>query len=611
MIGNVTDYIAAHLQMKNFVVKVSAWIPGQLYVVADSPRTIADSLTSSLYLAMKQYVLISDEEREIVERSCSKLPNPVWVRIKHGKYKGDIAQVFDSDLLNDLVAVLIPPRDFPYPMPRGSRSLLDQSRLLNGDAVSNINRGEEVVGCKYKGEIYYKGLLLHNFHRDRLEHVVCPHANDIQLHLQSGWDQSFLKSTVVAFSMQFLHIGDWAKIVKGDLSSEIRKVASTDHPAGSATLDLSLDGHRKEIEVRLQDIERVFLVGDMVRVVAGPYLGVEGHIVEMLPVQQLFKPPPNIESIQIGDGIEVLVGEHMGKYGIVCWLPKGGDNIWFQHETLNIPVPISCVQRTHLPHLQMLQYTKDKGYDVKPGDVVRVACGPEYQMKGIVQSINFPHARLTLLSDIDYSLVDVPISFVIKVCNANPDSFKKEIGQEVFIIGGDHKGYQATLYSLTSENCTVAVHGQQRTTLQLQNVATRYGMRLNGAMLKGIDMLSFCKMQRRSYLAPKLRSVTPPPEKTTWTARPEDQAGNPLPTVNPTCLAAKPDAWTVDADDVLDSFDSRTEKLKEGPLAWLMKKEFSSKFTIHHVMLKVSPSLMGAGYTIDSCQWLVPIHFSV
>jgi transcription antitermination factor NusG len=305
MIGNVTDYIAARLRTKNFVVKVSAWIPGQLYVVADSPKTIANSLTSSLYLAVKQYVLISDEEREIVERSCSKLPNPAWVRIKHGKYKGDIAQVFDSDLLNDLVAVLIPPRDFPYPMPRGSRSLLDRSRLPNGDAVSNINRGEEVVGCQYKGERYYKGLLLHNFHRDRLERVVCPHANDIQLHLQSGWDQSFLKSTVVAFSMQFLHVGDWAKIVKGDLSSEIGKVASTDHPAGSATLDLSLDGHRKEIEVRLQDIERVFRVGDTVRVVAGPYLGVEGHIIEM--VNDIFRLCQDVSKEEVNVSFQLSI----------------------------------------------------------------------------------------------------------------------------------------------------------------------------------------------------------------------------------------------------------------------------------------------------------------
>ncbi|KAG2107664.1 uncharacterized protein F5147DRAFT_774111 [Suillus discolor] len=74
--GSVTDYIAAHLRKKHFIVKVSAWIPGQLYVVADSPKTIADSLPSSLYLAVKQYVHISDDKREEVECSYCKLPSP-------------------------------------------------------------------------------------------------------------------------------------------------------------------------------------------------------------------------------------------------------------------------------------------------------------------------------------------------------------------------------------------------------------------------------------------------------------------------------------------------------------------------------------------------------
>ena len=82
--------------------------------------------------------------------------------------------------------------------------------------------------------------------------------------------------------MQFLHAGNWAKIVKGDLSSEVGMVTSTDHTVGSATLDLSLSGHRKEVECQLQDIECVFRIGDTVRVVAGPYFGVEGHIIEMV-----------------------------------------------------------------------------------------------------------------------------------------------------------------------------------------------------------------------------------------------------------------------------------------------------------------------------------------
>ncbi|KAG0703420.1 hypothetical protein DFH29DRAFT_998559 [Suillus ampliporus] len=559
--GNVTDYIAAHLRKKKFDVKVSAWIAGQLYVVADSPKTIAKSLPFSLYLTMKQYVRISDEEREVVERSYNKLPNPAWVRIKHGKYQGDIAQVFNSDLPNGFIA-----------------SLLDRSRLPNGNTVSDINDGEEVVGFKFKGETYYMGLLLHNFHRDRLERVVCPHADDIQLHLQSGWNQSFLKRTVVVFLMQFLHVGDWARIVKGDLSSEIREVTSTDHPAGSATLKLILSGQRKKVELRLQDIERMFQIDDTMaddifcicQDVSKEQVEVSKHYLDRcplghalqarLPTQQIFKPPPDIKSIQIGDFIEVLIGEHIGKCGIV---------------------PISVVRRTHLPHLQTLQYMQDKGYDVKPGDVVRVARGPEYQTKGVVRSVDFPNARLTLLSDIDHSLVEVPISFVIKVRNASLDSFKKDIGQEVFIIGGDRKGYRATLYSFTSENCIVAVHGQQRTKIEPKDVATRYGMRLNGVMLEGIDI------------------ITPPPEKvppsssvaitdpstssSMWTASPD----NPLPS-----LTAKLNPWTVNSDNI-DSIDARLDKLKEGPLAWLMKKEFFLQFTMHHAMLKVSPLFMG------------------
>ncbi|KIK35767.1 hypothetical protein CY34DRAFT_95509, partial [Suillus luteus UH-Slu-Lm8-n1] len=548
----------------------------QLYVLADSPKTISDSLPFSLYLAVKQYVRISDEEREAVEWSCRKIPNPAWVRIKHEKYKGDIAQVFDSDLPNNFVVVLVPPRDFPYSMPRGSRSLLDRSRLPNGDAVSNISISEEVIGCKYKGERYYMGLLRKNVHRDRLEPVICPHADDVQLHLQSGWNRTFLKITVHAFAMQFLRVGDWARIVKGDLRSEIGQVVSTDHPAGSVTLALTFSGFRKEVDIRLEDIERIFQVGDSVRVVAGSYLGVEGYIIQMVDdiirlCQDVSKEEVNIsvESVQIGDSIDVLIGEHMGKSGIVRWLSKGGNYLWFQHESSNIPVPIKTVQQ--IPNLQTLQFTQDRGYDVKAGDVVKVARGPEYSTKGVVQSVDFPNTRLTLLAETDHSLVDVPIGFVIKVHDTSLDSFKKDIGQEVYIIGGDYKGYRATLYSLSSMDCTVALHRQQRTKIQLKNVATR----LNGAMLEGPDMLLFCEMRRRSYLAPQPRSVTPPPEKVASSSSASIE--------NPTVSQFTWTTWSASSED-LDT---------AGPLAWLMNKEFCSKFATHHAMLKVSPSFMG------------------
>jgi hypothetical protein len=138
-------------------------VTGQLYVVADSPRTIAKAIPPSHTTAVKDYLLVAEEEREVVERSRPKLPCPAWVMIKYGPHNGDIGRIFSTDLPNDMVAVLTPVRHFPYEMPRGSRALLERSRLPNTKDVSDIIYDNEVVGWKYRGESYYMGLLLKNF----------------------------------------------------------------------------------------------------------------------------------------------------------------------------------------------------------------------------------------------------------------------------------------------------------------------------------------------------------------------------------------------------------------------------------------------------------------
>ncbi|KAG1866330.1 hypothetical protein C8R48DRAFT_772429 [Suillus tomentosus] len=152
-----THHIAEHLCNKGFPVTVSVWLPGQLYVS----------------------LCISEEEHEVVEHSNIKLPNSSWVRIKHGKYKGDIGYVFDPNQSNLFITVLIPLQEFPYNMPQGSVVLLDRSRLPNDNTVSDILDGD-VVGYSYKGQQYYWGLLLlKNIHRHLVELVASPHADDI------------------------------------------------------------------------------------------------------------------------------------------------------------------------------------------------------------------------------------------------------------------------------------------------------------------------------------------------------------------------------------------------------------------------------------------------
>ncbi|KAG1836179.1 hypothetical protein DFJ58DRAFT_847121 [Suillus subalutaceus] len=561
-----TEYVTSHLRKKGFPVTVSAWAAGQLYVVADSPKTVAKSLPLSLYLAVKQYTLVTEEERGAVERSQSEFPNPAWVRVKNGPYRGDTALVFEQ-LPNGIVAILIVSRDMPYAMPGRTRALVEQSRLPKNKTVSDVIHDDQV------------------------------------LHLESGWDRIFMKETVIAFSMQFLRVGDSVRVVTGSLRGELGKVVSTDHTVGSNT---------------------VFRVGDTVRIVAGSYFGLEGHIIQMredichvcqygtneeievskyyldgrplthtltsrLPTQQYFEPYES-DSIQIGDYIEVQGGKHKGRHGIVDWCAKGDTDIWFKDiftsnnvELSSISVPAAMVQQMDIT--KTIQYTKERGYDVRPGDVVTVVRGPEYEVKGVVQHIK------------------VPIGFVMK----------KETGKEVFIISGDRKGSQGMLHSVGLETCIVAVYGQKRIELKLYEVATRYGVRLNRVMLEGPDMTSFCEMRKRSFLAPPPCSITPPVETlpssssasmtgpipsssnvwSSWSAHPGgvDAAQDPLLSIQPSSSTLQP--WSVDKNDTQDSNDATAEKLRDsGPLPWL--REFSSLFRKYHAMLKVSPSFDGS-----------------
>ncbi|KAG1899890.1 uncharacterized protein F5891DRAFT_980831 [Suillus fuscotomentosus] len=547
--GTSTSYIAEHLRRKGFPVTVLLWAQGQLYVVSDSPRTISLSLPISLHPSVKEYLYISDEEHEAVKRARLTLPSPAWVKIKTStrhKYNGAIGYVFEESEENDnFVKVLISPWDFPYPMPQGSVALFDLARLPTGKFTTNIIRHGKVVGWTYRGEQYYMGLLLKTFHRYLLELVVVPHPDDIRLHLQSGWDTHFVKNTELAFSMQFLREGDAARVLTGEVHSEIGEVISMDHVFGSVRLKIDTNGLQREIDLRVRDVERVFWIGDAVRVVAGSYLGLEGHIIGMsdeifdvcqedtkeeiqvskyyldrhplrhtlqaqlaLPLLQVVEPPPKQDSIEVGDYVQVFEGEYLGKSGIVEWFPAGSTTLFLRDADLDmnadvmegplpVQVPAAMVQRARLAPI--IKYTKDRGYDVKPGDFVSVVRGPEFGTTGFVHSVNFPMARMKIQSSSDYSLIEVPIRFAMMLRKTSIDEFKSVIGREVFIIGGDLKGYRATLYSVASNTCTVAVHGQS------------YAMRLNGAIIEGCDLISFCEMRKKSFLTPQ-RSVTPPPQ---------------------------------------------------------------------------------------------------
>ncbi|KAG2029502.1 hypothetical protein BDR03DRAFT_987713 [Suillus americanus] len=158
------------------------------------------------------------------------------------------------------------------------------------------------------------------------------------------------------------------------------------------------------------------------------------------------------------------------KDGIVQW--SSGDFVWFQDES----TMVDCM---HLP--ATIKFTKERGYDVRPGDLVSVAHGPKFCTKGVMHSVDFPNAQLTLETHKELDLMR----------NADLNAFNCFIKKEVFVIGGNKKGFWATLYGLSMDNCVIAVHGQPCMMIKCYNAATTYGCRLNGAMLEWNNFTSF------------------------------------------------------------------------------------------------------------------------
>ncbi|KAG2750984.1 hypothetical protein P692DRAFT_20727630, partial [Suillus brevipes Sb2] len=236
---------------------VSPWIASHLYVTSDSPRTIQNALPDAYKLSIKDWDIIEDDEAAEVNNLSLQYPYPCWLRVKRGKYRDAVGYLFDSEQSNNFVTVLIPPRDFPYDMPKGSVALFDPSRLPPGISTTDVTRNGEIVGEKYKGEEYYCGLLKKTFHRYSTELVHIPHPNDIRLHHQAGWDLPFTRKAEVAFSKLSLRAGDTVRLHTPDLSGQLCTT-----------------------EAALVDVERVFNVGDEVRVIAGVYQGVAGHLVQ-------------------------------------------------------------------------------------------------------------------------------------------------------------------------------------------------------------------------------------------------------------------------------------------------------------------------------------------
>ncbi|KAG1760394.1 hypothetical protein EDD22DRAFT_848519 [Suillus occidentalis] len=264
-------------------------------------------------LHVKHWDIIMEEQEAQIKALSLQFPFPCWLRVKCGKYRDTVGYLFDSEQSNNFVMVLIPPRDFPYKMPKGSVALFNPSRLLPGISMMDITCDGEIVRQKYKAR----------------------------------WDTPFTQKVIIAFSKLSLQAGDSVHLHTSDLPGQICTVLSTDHAfGGMIDIQFELDSVVTQMQATLIDIE--YLLGCIrvlrdtsYRASTQQEIEVSKYYLDCHPIYcilqaymlapQYVNPSEEPKIIEISNYITVTMGDLIGKSDLILWATR--EFIWLQDDT--------------------------------------------------------------------------------------------------------------------------------------------------------------------------------------------------------------------------------------------------------------------------------------
>ncbi|KAI6168832.1 hypothetical protein EDD17DRAFT_1749163 [Pisolithus thermaeus] len=386
----------------------------------------------------KEIVLLPLQEGTsiLVYKAQQVLPTRNWVWIKQSAYKGDIGYVKES--AESEAVVLVAPRQLPYDLPEesGERTRFDVelARLTDLDFVPILSPSGAEIGYSCSGQQFIHGLLRLTLPVNTLELVELPHPNDIRFHVAAGIDPSFVEETLNIFSSQLWQEHDSVQIREGDLRGKRGVLADVDLHKRSAVVLCDGDA----FSCNLQELCRVFKIGDTVEVIAGPFCRETGYVVALhertlvLIVMQPDKTSDNCQRDKAlpGDLVRAHCGPYTGWTGIIEWIGSDGEVWVFMHgkgkgkeDVLadeENPAPSQTVVAMNVSDLRIerppntLTFTKDKGYNVAVGDTVEVVRGQWCDSQGIVKAVDLTKASLDIMCPTDRVQINVPITFSLQ-----------------------------------------------------------------------------------------------------------------------------------------------------------------------------------------------------
>lgn len=205
----------------------------------------------------------------------------IWVRLRRGIYKGDLAYVCaTNEARGDCMVKLIPRL--------GSKSALggkrpEQKKFNEGDFAGGeiSKKNDSHLGIQFtlfEGKKFFEGFLYKDVSFKSLQtQDVRPTLNELQLFGEVE-DRKALKE---ARGKKLFRKGEWISVVSGPLKGIVGMILSINEGEGTCRIRPKHAVLKDDFDIELKFVERYIAKGDIIRVIGGEHKGESGTVTKI------------------------------------------------------------------------------------------------------------------------------------------------------------------------------------------------------------------------------------------------------------------------------------------------------------------------------------------
>lgn len=450
----------------------------------------------------------------------------MFVRIRSGDYKGDLAQIVSLEEHRGRATVKLVPRLEKT----GNKKIKAPAKLFNPNDCRDYERKRDTS----THELYYQwnGMSFHNgfLHKSiamrsiQLENVS-PSLPEIQIfQINTQEDQEDQKAPILqARKIHFVQ-GDKVKVIKGDVKGLTGSVISSSN--GMVSLAPFVEELcDQQLDFPVDDLSKFFEAGDHVKVITGRYAGITGMVaaskdnsVDMICdvsknvitvlsndlklSEEISSGQGQIDNIRVNDIVSL---NNVKSFGLVLKVDKdciraimdNGEirNIW-SHEIARrfLPGKASVLDRdgNTLNFKDMVKITYSRhDKNNKIGSV-------RNSLRGIV--------FIYMPDSVDNCIIPVKSSYCVllgceKIKSQGPEVSKRQhVGKAVRLKSGPYRGYTGKIIDLLDKRARVELNTVSRTVLVDLDICDEIGTAADGLGLqRSEDMTSRTPAQSPGY----------------------------------------------------------------------------------------------------------------